>query len=217
MNENSFGYPKECKACSSTANFTGILKVKPYYQDGTTDQSMMLIGQDPTIYNKSQGVETVLMLNEERGQLKHWLREDVFGIDAFDSLRIYATNLVKCTLDSPPGADRRGNLILRNCFNKCKNHLIKEIVLYKPAYVISFGEPTHKLFTTLLEESTYPEPSMQRDFGAQFKRVSLNGSSFLYSPCLHIKTFKVAEVYGDKVKQFKTELKSIFLRSDLEG
>ena len=209
METFEFGYPRECAICNSSNGFSGNLKVKPYFQKGTMNKSVMLIGQDPTIYNNPDRVKYVLMLDQENGQLKRWLREDVFDQAIFDSVKLYATNLVKCTLNAPPGTNSKDKTILQSCFVKCKSYLVKEIELFKPDLIITFGEPTHKLFSTLIDNSASHVYTMQNDFIGQFQEVTLNGLNFLYSPCLHIKTFRVAKVYGEKIKLFKGSLAAV--------
>ena len=76
------------------------LKVQPFYQKAGTFK-LMLIGQDPTIFKKPERVKKVLMLKEENGQLKSWLKK-LFGSKNFDKMTIYATNMVKCSFTRPP-------------------------------------------------------------------------------------------------------------------
>ena len=42
--------------------------------------------------------------------------------------------------------------------------------------------------------------------------VSIKETEFAYSPCLHIKTFRVAEKYGPAIEPFKRGLKEAFAR-----
>jgi hypothetical protein len=44
---------------------------------------------------------------------------------------------------------------------------------------------------------------MQGAFTGNFIQAKVGDVAFDYSPCLHIKTWRVAEVYGDSVKRFK--------------
>ena len=47
---------------------------------------------------------------------------------------------------------------------------------------------------------------MKDDFTGNFIKVRLNNIEFYYSPCLHIKTYRVAETYGKQVFDFKEGL-----------
>lgn len=123
MDEYSFVYPRQCKRCASNARLP--LRVRPYFRKGD-EVRVMLIGQDPTISEKPERVEYVLMLDQPNGALSRWLREDVFGERDFSRLTLYATNLVKCSFDEPPS--RKGGLeFLRPYFENCRDHLAKEI------------------------------------------------------------------------------------------
>ena len=44
----------------------------------------------------------------------------------------------------------------------------------------------------------------------RLESVEIDDFTFDYSPCLHIKNFRVAETYGDKVKLFKDEIRKYF-------
>ena len=90
-----FGYPEKCERCEGCE-----LRVRPYFRQGA-DKKLMLIGQDPTIFQKPERVKHVLMLDEENGQLSRWL-SDLIGKETFSRLTVYATNLVKCSFSQPP-------------------------------------------------------------------------------------------------------------------
>ena len=51
---------------------------------------------------------------------------------------------------------------------------------------------------------------MQEAFTGNFKKVTIEQHEFDYSPCLHIKTYRVAEVYGEGVIKFKKGLANYF-------
>lgn len=205
MNCYSFGYPKHCTRCSNLPHINIGPTVKPYYQEGG-QQRIMLIGQDPTIYKNQEKIDTVLDLDKENGQLRRWLIK-LLGSGNFDRLSIYATNLVKCFFDKPPTIMPEGGLrFLGSYFEQCKDYLVKEIIKFKPVLVLTFGEPAHKLFITILDNRSDFGASMQEVFIGKFKKAKLKGFEFDYSPCLHIKTFRVAETYGESVRRFKTGL-----------
>lgn len=211
MDGYSFGYPTECRRCASLPNVELDPRVRPYFKEGDA-LSVMLIGQDPTIYEKPERVQYVLMLDQERGALRRWLREEVFGRNYFDSLTLYATNMVKCAFREPPS--RLGGLkFLRPYFENCKQHLTEEISRFQPTLVLTLGEPAHKLFITTLDNRAGIEEDMKEAFTGRFIRAKLRGIEFDYSPCLHIKTFRVAETYGDKLKRFKRGLADYFKES----
>ena len=52
--------------------------------------------------------------------------------------------------------------------------------------------------------------TMRDAFTGKFKKAKIESHSFDYTPCLHIKTFRVAEVYGASVVNFKNALLSYF-------
>ena len=89
-NKYSFGYPTQCNSCQSIDSSI-CLTVEPHFKKGSSFK-VMLIGQDPTIFKDPQRnrVKEVLMLNEENGQLKRWLK-NIFGKDNFDKVELYAT------------------------------------------------------------------------------------------------------------------------------
>ncbi len=210
MDEYSFGYPKQCTKCASLSKDSLSLKVKPYFKEGGKLR-LMLIGQDPTISRKPERVKYVLMLDQENGQLSRWLRGGVFAEDTFRSLTLYATNLVKCSFTKPPSTARRGSFnFLHPYFQNCKDYLTEEISEFRPTLVLTLGEPAHKLFVETLDNCGDIADSMQGAFTGKFFRAKFGGVEFDYSPCLHIKTFRVAEVYGDSVKKFKQGLAAYF-------
>jgi len=149
------------------------------------------------------------MLDQERGALRRWLREEVFGKNCFDSLTLYATNLVKCGFRELPS--RLGGLkFLRAYFANCKDHLAEEISMFQPTLVVTLGEPAHQLFITTLDNREDIEEDMKGAFTGRFVKAKFRATEFDYSPCLHIKTFRVAETYGDKLKRFKRGLANYF-------
>jgi uracil-DNA glycosylase len=206
--EYEFGYPKICERCRSVGEENPSLTVRPYYRQGEGSR-LMLIGQDPTIYKKPERVTTVLMLDKANGQLKRWLR-DLIGIQ-FDSLTVYATNLVKCSFSKPPSTTVEGGLkFIRPYFNNCKVYLEKELLRFKPDCVLTLGEPAHRLLISMFSDLSPIPAFMKEAFTGRFFKVQYNGIYFDYSPCLHIKTFRVAEKYGTRIQQFQTFLKSYF-------
>lgn len=186
-----------------------MLRVAPYFRLGC-GQKLMLIGQDPTINRNPDRVRQVLMLDDENGQLSRWLK-GVIGERWFSSLSVYATNLVKCTLPVPPSKAVRGAVrFLQPYFANCQGYLREEILNYQPDLILTLGEPAHILFRTMLDNQNLIPDSMQGAFTGEFSLTKLAGFEFHYSPCLHISTFRVAEVYGDSVKQFKQGLSEYF-------
>lgn len=206
MDEYAFGYPKECDWCASLSEAKLKLQVRPYFQEGD-ELRLMLIGQDPTISEKPERVRYVLMLDQERGALKRWLREEVFGKKYFDSLTLYATNLVKCRFRELPS--RQGGIkFLRPYFDNCKEHLAEEVSRFQPTLVLTLGEAAHRLFITTLDNRHDIADRMKVAFTGRFVKAELRGTGFDYSPCLHIHNFRVAATYGDSLKRFKTGLAS---------
>lgn len=209
----SFGYPKACLECLKYDNCNKeefALSVKPSYRDTDSTMKLMLIGQDPTIRGNPDRVTHVLMLNQG-GSIYRWLK-DLFG-DILDKIDVYATNTVKCTFTGALPTERKdvtGYQFLFNYFMQCKEHLYKEIVNFKPDYIVSFGEPAHMLLINqLFESKTIPLKMTQAFRGYFYDEFIMNEAekiSFKYSPCLHITTFRVADTYGDKVKDFKKTL-----------
>jgi len=211
MAKYSFGYPTQCTRCASLSKAKVSLRVGPYFKEGDKVRAM-LIGQDPTIYRRPERVRCVLMLDQPKGALSRWLREEVFGKNYFDSLTLYATNLVKCAFHEPPS--RLGGLkLLRPYFHNCKDHLAKEISGFQPTLVLTLGEAAHKLFITTLDNRDDVAGRMKDAFTGEFVRAKLRGIEFDYSPCLHIKTFRVAKTYGDRLKNFERGLEAYFKES----
>ncbi len=201
-----FGYPECCADCGDLS-INRSERVSPYFQKGN-EFKLMIIGQDPTIFTRPQRVRHVLMLDDKNGQLSRWLRE-LIGSDVYNSITIYATNIVKCTFNKPPSASQEGGLnVLRPFFSNCKKYIEKELVLFSPTCVLALGEPTHKLFSSILEFR--PPDTMQKAFTGEMFKAKYKGLEFDYSPCLHIKTFRVAETYGKSVAIFKNSIKDYF-------
>lgn len=204
-----YGYPLCCNKCTELGDTPRRLEqIDPYHKDGSSIR-LMLIDQDPTIFNSPERVNTVLMLNEttgRNGQLRKWIETELIGKDNFENVEIYATNLVKCQFSKPP-SQSGGKEFLKLRFENCKSYLHSEIEKFKPTLVLTFGEPAHMLFSTMLEViSGQLKSGMKSDFNGTFISAKINNIEFDYSPCLHIKTFRVAETYGDSVKGFKTGL-----------
>jgi uracil-DNA glycosylase family 4 len=202
-----FGYPKNCHKCSEleSCEIKTYLQVKPFFQEGK-DLRLMLIGQDPTIKKKPERVKQVLMLNEKNGQLSRWLNS-LFGEDAFSSMTIYATNLVKCTFNKRPSSYDKH--FLEPYFENCKPFLKAEVLNYQPDIVMTLGEATHRNFISLLDNSSNISEKMKEAFTGEFHIVSINGYPFKYTPSLHIQTYRVAETYGKSIVTFKEKVKSM--------
>jgi len=197
-----FGYPSECESCRSLSSEMLGLQVEPYYREGQ-GRRLMLIGQDPTIARKPERVTSVLMLDQPNGQLTRWLT-GIIGPKALESLTVYATNVVKCSFSRQPSASgRNAHRFLEPFFANCKSHLAQELRRFKPDCVLTLGEPAHKLFVPMLSSESPIACNMKEAFTGRVVRVASNGVHFDYSPCLHIQTFRVAETYGESVREFK--------------
>lgn len=213
MNNYSFGYPQQCTWCANIATCEMNLQVAPYFKPGV-GKRVMLIGQDPTIFKQPERVNQVLMLDQPNGQLSRWLKT-LFGEETFSLLTVYATNLVKCSFAKPPSTMSEGGLkFLQPYFQNCKAYLSDELLSFGPDVVLTLGEPAHKLFISILDNRGDLPPSMQSAFTGQFIKARLGDLEFDYSPCLHIKTFRVAEVYGESVKKFKQGVSAYFNTND---
>ncbi|HCY77476.1 MAG TPA: hypothetical protein DHV28_16290 [Ignavibacteriales bacterium] len=208
MKEN--GYPQTCNKCISSNDCLEkmvALNVEPFYQQGN-DYRLMLIGQDPTIFVEKERVKQVLMLDEPNGQLRRWL-ENLFGKEIFNNFTIYATNVVKCTFPKPPST-YGGKHFLKPYFENCKNYLEQEVLYFRPNLILSFGEPAHRYFSSMFDNSNEIGSTMQSALGNEMKffKAKIKDCEFSYSPSLHIKTFRVAETYGKRIENFKYALKS---------
>lgn len=207
MSEYRYGYPQSCDLCSDLPDPTRSLRVAPYLREGGAFR-LMLVGQDPTVRKKPERVKHVLMLDEEQGQLSRWLRQ-LFG-DAFRTVTLYATNVVKCSFSRPPSEMEEGGLkFLRPYAGICRQYLVQEVKAFKPDLVIALGEPAHVIFRQMLDTASATGETMRDAFTGTFSRVSLDSFHFDYSPCLHIQTFRVAETYGESVTKFKQGLAAI--------
>jgi uracil-DNA glycosylase len=205
-----YGYPTECDKCKTfDSKPKGIDRIDPFYKSGN-NLKILLIGQDPTIFDEPDRVNTVLMLNETKGrngQLRKWLEKELFKTENFNSIEIYATNLVKCQFDQPPTASSEGAMkFLKPRFDFCKDYLKNEILCFRPDIVLTFGESAHILFSKEFQDNSGKEGKMKVDFTGKFIKARFNNIEFDYSPCLHIKTFRVAETYGKQVVDFKLGL-----------
>lgn len=204
-----FGYPDACSNCQSFSNGDAKLRVLPFYKEGK-GKRVMVVGQDPTIFRDPLRVTHALMLDQGRSQISRWLHE-LFGKDNFKTMTLYATNLVKCSFSKPPSTTREGGYkFLQPYFRNCKSHISSEINHFQPELVITLGEPAHKLFISILDNSPEIPATMQGAFKGAFYKAHLGEISFDYSPCLHIKTYRVAEVYGENVVKFKSGIKKYF-------
>lgn len=213
MSEDLYGYPtKKCAKCAKCHGVSDCtLDVRPYYKSGG-DTRLMLIGQDPTIFRKQERVKCVLMLDDPNSQLSRWLK-GMFGEHNFGKLTIYATNIVKCTFSQPPSVSQQGGLkFLQPYFENCKEYLLTEIQQYQPTLVMTLGEPAHKLFRSIISDMDRIDEAMKFAFTGNFVPVMVGSTEFSYSPCLHIKTFRVAETYGQGVSTFKEGLTGLFER-----
>lgn len=202
-----YGYPNSCHSCDQLPSKLK-LQVSPFFKEGNSFR-LMLVGQDPTIFNDSSRVNKVLMLDENNGQLNRWLK-NIFK-NNFDEITIYATNIVKCTFDKPPST-YGGKKYLKNYFENCKTYLMSEIRNYRPNLLLSLGEPAHLFIRDILTNSDEVGSTMQSAFNGNFIKAKVGDVEFDYSPCLHIKTFRVAEVYGDSVNIFKKSLLKYFVK-----
>lgn len=206
-----YGYPTECVKCKTfDSKPKGIDRIDPFHKTGNK-LKILLIGQDPTIFDKPDRVNTVLMLNETKGrngQLRKWLENELFGTENFNKIEIYATNLVKCQFDQPPTASSEGAMkFLKPRFDLCKEYLKNEIMNFRPDIVLTLGESAHILFSKEFQAiSDNIKGRMKDDFTGKFIKAKINNLEFNYSPCLHIKTFRVAETYGKQVIDFKNGL-----------
>lgn len=213
---NKFGYPISCNLCNEFEDKPqNIDLINPFYKTGESVK-VLLIGQDPTILDRPERVNTVLMLNEttgRNGQLRKWLESELFGKESFQKIEIYATNLVKCQFSKPPSTNTNGALkFLEPRFDKCKHYLYLEIESFRPNIILTLGESSHILFSREIELLQGKlNLRMKDDFNGEFCKVRLNSIIFEYSPCLHIKTFRVAETYGKQVFDFKNILKQKIL------
>jgi len=208
MDIYEFGYPERCSKCKDLP----YIKLKlptPYHNKVVSSKKVMLVGQDPYIYKDPDRVKCVLMLNEENGQLSRWLKE-VLGEHNFQEVELYGTNVVKCPVKRASSASPKGILsLLQPCFNNCKAYLTNEITSFKPTMILTFGEPAHRFFVSILDNRDLVKASIKESFTGEFIRASVRDFSFQYSPCLHIKTYRVADTYGDQVKKFQHNLQSI--------
>ena len=101
---------------------------------------LIIIGQDPTVRNENsrKDVTTVLNLNKENGALFNYVNEIATRLNCDIHENVYATNLLKCFFTVPPASVK--NLV----FDQTKFWLpllLKEIVAYPNAKIITLGEP----------------------------------------------------------------------------
>ncbi len=209
---NEFGYPSECELCKGSVEYEGLKVKKAFYRAGN-EKRLMLVGQEPTIRKDKDRVNVPLMLDDSRSQLSKWLRQSIFG-EEFEKMTLYATNIVKCSFNKPPSEQAAGGKkFLKNYFENCQQYLKREIISFKPTILLGFGEPVHIYLSQIFGDET-KKVSMKTSFTGKFRFIGLKDSEykFYYSPCLHIQNFRVAETYGDAVKDFKLGVREILKR-----
>jgi len=169
---NGFGYPPSSLCDGSQCQY--VVR-QAFYKPGDIPFKIMLIGRDPRI-NKGaiERVTSVFMLNDPTSNLARWIRGKVIPTDIFDRVTIYATNVVKCTLNHKPD-----DPLLIKHFKNYQNSLREEFENYKPNLVLAFGKLAHRLVSETLFEEV---PSLFVDaFTGDFHVID----NVLYSPCLH--------------------------------
>ena len=182
--------------------------IESYHKENGTPR-IMLIGQDPTIRNKTKKVKCALMLDDPNSSICRWIKE-IFGDDNFVKYEIYATNAIKCVLkDVATDKGKDGIKYLKPIFEKCKEHLINEIKDFKPDYIFTLGEPCYKLFSYMLKDEIELKEDFSDLFGKKFKEIKFSDVTFRYSPILHIQTYRVAKKYGEEVKRFEELIKKL--------
>jgi len=72
--------------------------------------------------------------------------------------------------------------------------------------LVSLGEPAHNSIITIFDNNNKFSSSMKSSFTGEFSQGIINNLTFDYTPCLHIKTFRVAEVYGESVNKFRKSI-----------
>ena len=55
-------------------------------------------------------------------------------------------------------------------FANCRGYLVREVAAFRPTVLLTFGEPAHELFTTLLDEPHAVPPEMKHAFTGAFYR-----------------------------------------------
>jgi uracil-DNA glycosylase len=164
----------------------------------------MLIGKDPTIQRRPERVVQAFMLNDPNQRLPRWIRDDVIG-DALDRVTVYATNAVKCRLQSVPQGES-GKDVLTRSFENCREYFRTEVTRFKPNVLVTFGEPCLRLFAVELASPAL-QSKMREDFTGCLRDASLAGVSFKYSPCPHMNTVaRHAHAYRQKLERLKVEL-----------
>jgi len=194
-----------CKKCQEHDTSYNPNPIESYSHLGTGTPRIMLIGQDPTIRRNQDKVKKALMLDMPKSSLSRWIKE-IFGEDNFKNYAIYATNAVKCILKKF-ASDNGGSEYLLPMFINCKKYLEKEIELFKPEYIFTFGEPCHQLFLYMLDKDEEKlKEKLRSSFGENFREIKFKDCTFRYSPILHIHTYRVADGFGDKMKKFKEQI-----------
>ena len=193
------GYPNVCTTCVKQKiqadMFAGELALlaQPFQQGPSP--FVMLIGLNPTLMKKQ--VSCVFDLDDKESPIYHYITRQVLKPAGLTLDDIYATNLVKCTFPfyQEPRficKQTQGNSVTNKAvreflspfFEKCKEHLKREIRKINPNIVIAFGEVTHQLIvkTFDLKDRTV-DKTMRKAFGTMHL-VEMAGRDVYYLPCI---------------------------------
>jgi len=149
--------------------------VAPFWL-GNKDIKVFLIGQDPTIRNKSRRNNISCTLNlDKTGSLKRYIAQILEGLGLSED-QVYATNLFKYFYTRPPAETIE--VLQQHLFSNLEL-LNRELLMFPNAIVITLGEPLLKLIVRKKPETL---GKMTRFWDYDFrKRASGGNFSFLSS------------------------------------
>ena len=140
-----------------------------------SDVKLIIIGQDPTVRNKTSRKNIQATLNLDKNNSLRKYVEKVCKKLHFDiDKEVYATNLYKCFFTDPPSDNP--NILTRH-FKIWMDILIDELRVFDLPYVVTLGEP-------VIQQLVYPYAEKNVKFywnytgntnsGCKFKSISQN-------------------------------------------
>jgi hypothetical protein len=126
----------------------------PQAYRGTGPIKLIVLGQDPTIKDKTKREEIKTVLNlDTNGSARGYLAGVCLGLGIDLEQNVYATNLFKNFFTAPPTQIKEIN-ILKACLDPWLQLLIEELALFNDVPAMTLGEPVLKLI--LKGESLHP-------------------------------------------------------------
>ena len=147
----------------------GLFPIPPYWPENA-DVRLFIVGQDPTIRNKSERSKIRCTLNLDKpGPLKKYI-DFILAELSFSSNQFYATNLYKYFYSEPPAETID---VLKQHFPQNIKLIRKELDLFPNAIVITLGEP---LLNLIVHENRESNNRMTHYWDYDFQEKITNGN-----------------------------------------